>query len=253
MNEQREKEPWEEGRDFISPSRPFGCPQARIRRYRPPWRLWAAALFFGLVYLVLQAWVPVPENLRQAIAHYLTSPAADWTPRLAQYFSLDAFERRGYSLATEGQSKLEAPVLAPAAPSRDTAAPTVEPVGAEAAPAGFTAPVEGKVLRPFGRTLSPVDGTETFHPGLDLATTAGQRVRASLPGRVLAITNQGLLFTVRLSHEGGLQTVYSRLSSLRVSVGQQVGAGQELGASPGGWLHFAVEYNGQPIDPGGWL
>lgn len=248
MSEPREKEPWEEGRDFISLGRSPGYFPYGGRRRRPPWRLWAAVLFFGLAYAVLQAWLPVPAGWRQTLAHYLTSPAADWTPRLAQYFSLDAFARRGYSLAG-GRDSPEAPALAPAGP----AAPGASPAGQPAAPAGFVAPVEGKVLRPFGRIPSPVDHTQVLHPGLDLATTAAQKVRASLAGRVQAITGEGGLFTLRLSHAGGLETVYGRLGSVLVRVGQEVEAGQELGTSAGGWLHFAVERAGQPVDPGGWL
>ncbi|MGB9885967.1 MAG: murein hydrolase activator EnvC family protein [Moorellales bacterium] len=251
----------EEVRDYISLSRPRGYLGAPSRRYRRTWRLWTAALCFGVAYLSLQGLLPVPETWRERAAFYLTSPAADWTPRLARYLGLDSFDRYGYFLG--GGPDLEAgqpgaselPALAPAEAGAGTeagAAPV--PGGSEPPLPALTVPVEGEVLRPFGWSASPVGTQKVFHPGVDLAVRPGQSVRAALAGTVKTVdvlpVGASTAYAVRIAHEGGLETVYERLAEVRVTPGQPVAAGEEIGTAVGRWLHFGLERSGRPLDPG---
>jgi murein DD-endopeptidase MepM/ murein hydrolase activator NlpD len=191
-------------------------------------------VFFAAAYAVLHGWLPVPQAWRQLCAYYLTSPAADWSPRLAAYLNLDISERYGYAPAT-------------AFPERtpDTKAP--------AAASTLGSPLEGKVIRPFGEVVSPVDGRRLSHPGIDLVAAPGQPVKAALAGRVKRISEEDGALVVELEHPEGVCTVYARLASVEVEEGQEVMAGQELGRVLGGWLHFEVSRAGQPVDPLPWL
>lgn len=268
MPEQMPKETWEEGRDFISLSRSFDFPPPSKRRRRLPWRLWAAAVFLAVTYLVLQAWLPLPAPWREATLRYLTSPAADWTPQLARYFSLDVLERRLYSLGAQGwgatapAGEAEAPALAPAGSGGEGGGPGPgQPQGSASLGGGATdtalhgliPPVKGKVLRAYGTSPSAVDGRPVFHPGLDFAAAAGEQVKACLAGRVGTVEAADGLFTVRLEHGEGLATVYGRLAVPAVRPQRQVRAGEVIGTSAGGWVHFGAERYGRAVDPSSWF
>jgi murein DD-endopeptidase MepM/ murein hydrolase activator NlpD len=213
-----------------------------------------------VAYFSLQGRLPVPEAWRQKAAFYLTSPAADWTPRLVQYLGLDSFDRYGYSLGGGPDLGVgpepgaqEAPALAPADVGLEADSGPSEAVG-EASVPRLTLPVEGEVLRSFGWSVSPVDAQKVFHPGLDLAVRAGQPVRAALAGKVKSVERLAVgvspAYAVRIVHEGGLESVYERLAEVRVAAGQEVAAGEEIGAALGRWLHFGLERSGRPLDPG---
>jgi murein DD-endopeptidase MepM/ murein hydrolase activator NlpD len=248
----------QEVRDYISLSRPRVYPGPPPRRYRT-WRLWAAALLFAVVYFALQGRLPLPEDWRQRASYYLTSPAADWTPRLAQYLGLDSFDRYGYLLGggsdRGGGAESEAgqaPALAPAQAEPGTGS-AESGAAVEASVPPLSLPVEGEVLRGFGWTGSAVDGQKVFHPGVDLAVRPGDPVRAALAGKVKSVdvlpVGVSTAYTVRIAHEGALETVYERLGQVRVAAGQEVAAGEEIGSAVGRWLHFGLERQGEPLEP----
>ncbi len=62
-----------------------------------------------------------------------------------------------------------------------------------------------------------------------------------------------------VDHGNGLKSTYNHLASIETSVGAPVAAGQRLAAagttgnSTGCHLHFEVLFNGQTVDPQGWL
>jgi murein DD-endopeptidase MepM/ murein hydrolase activator NlpD len=136
---------------------------------------------------------------------------------------------------------------------------------AGATPSGFVKPVNGAVIsQGFGCTdisfepRNPGCPGGHWHSGIDLAVGLGTPVYAALPGIarvVLSATGYGL--HVVIDHGGGLSSVYGHLSSVAISDGASVGAGQVIGgvgssgSSTGPHLHFEIRRDGIAEDPRG--
>ncbi len=115
----------------------------------------------------------------------------------------------------------------------------------------------------------PVSGTVTsgfgvrwgrMHEGVDVAVAEGTPVRAAAAGTVIyAAWMSGYGNLVVVDHGDGLSTAYAHNSSLAVSVGQPVAAGEVVsysgntGNSTGPHVHFEVRVNGAAVDPLGYL
>lgn len=121
---------------------------------------------------------------------------------------------------------------------------------------------QGRLTSPFGERVHPFSGERVHHRGVDLAAAPGTPILSPAPGRVTVATERyeggdhhGTV--VVLDHGEGLQSFYSHLDSLAVSVGQEVARGQQVGTVgstgevTGAHLHFEVWRDGQPVDPGG--
>lgn len=95
------------------------------------------------------------------------------------------------------------------------------------------------------------------HEGQDFGTYGGTPpIVAVAPGKVIqAGWNGGYGNFVAIDHGNGVVTQYGHLSVIIVSVGQVVGAGQQIGNagstgySSGNHLHFNVVVNGQYVNP----
>ena len=123
-------------------------------------------------------------------------------------------------------------------------------------PAPMVSPSYGTITSRFGWRIHPIFGTREFHTGLDIANRYGTPVRAALGGIVrFAGWMAGYGRLVVVDHGGGLQTTYSHLSAMLVSLGERVLKGQVLGQigstgwSTGPHLFFEVRRNGVPVDP----
>jgi murein DD-endopeptidase MepM/ murein hydrolase activator NlpD len=96
----------------------------------------------------------------------------------------------------------------------------------------------------------------SLHNGVDLAAPTGTPVLASGSGRVV-LAGERLLSgkTVVLEHLPGVFSLYFHLSELAVTEGQEVQAGQRIGAvgmsglATGPHLHWELRVNGWPVDP----
>lgn len=113
-------------------------------------------------------------------------------------------------------------------------------------------------------TIIPVNGRYTFfqgftlaHTGVDLAGSTGTPIVASGAGAVaFAGWNEfGYGRAIVIDH-GGTYTLYAHLDSINVSCGQNVGAGEVIGAlgstgrSSGPHLHFEIRDGGfNPVNP----
>jgi murein DD-endopeptidase MepM/ murein hydrolase activator NlpD len=124
----------------------------------------------------------------------------------------------------------------------------------------MTWPVPGftRVTSPFGMRNHPIFGGQRMHTGVDIAGPGinGAAVVASGNGRVIASGwRGGYGNTIIIDHGDGVTTLYAHLQSMSVGVGQQVSAGQRIGAvgstgnSTGPHLHWEVRVNGQPRNP----
>lgn len=99
-----------------------------------------------------------------------------------------------------------------------------------------------------------------MHTGIDLGSVAGASIHAAGNGTViLAGSWGGYGRTVVIDHGGGLSSLYAHQSSIAVSEGQNVLAGDVIGYigctgfCTGPHLHFEVREAGAPVDPMHWL
>jgi murein DD-endopeptidase MepM/ murein hydrolase activator NlpD len=95
-----------------------------------------------------------------------------------------------------------------------------------------------------------------MHKGIDFAANLGTPIEAALEGK---ITFSGVLSgygkVIKISHNGGMETVYAHCSKLYANSGEVVRKGQHIadvgstGNSTGPHLHFELKVNGNPVNP----
>jgi septal ring factor EnvC (AmiA/AmiB activator) len=122
-------------------------------------------------------------------------------------------------------------------------------------------PARGAIIGRFGQEKHPKWGTVTMNNGIDIQVPIGTPVRAVGRGRVDYVSDDFGSYgeLVILNHGDGYYTLYGHLSSIAVSVGNEVAPGQTIGRSgesgslKGPALHFEVRKGGQSMDPIPWL
>ena len=122
-------------------------------------------------------------------------------------------------------------------------------------------PADGAVTEGFGNRVDPVHGTTTYHPGILIATNPEADVRAVFRGTVSGIDFVPGYGTYLVIRHGTYLSVYSNFSSLRVSTGETVEAGQVLGQAGtdneprGAGVFFAVfnTSDNESVNPQDWL
>lgn len=109
----------------------------------------------------------------------------------------------------------------------------------------FRIPTSGRV------TAINKAGAHAGSRAVDIANSTGTPIYASDSGRVTkAGWNSGYGYTVIISHGNGFTTLYGHLSSISVTVGQNVSRGERIasmgstGNSTGPHLHFEILKNG---------
>lgn len=123
-------------------------------------------------------------------------------------------------------------------------------------------PVQGTLLRRFGKQTDPFTGNSVRSNGIDIQAAPGSTVTAVFDGSVaLAKFIDTYGQTVVINH-GRYSTVYAHLSGVNVRQGQRVSAGTPIGlvgnsgitdAQNSHWLSFEIRYNKSPQDPLSWL
>lgn len=137
----------------------------------------------------------------------------------------------------------------------DTASEAPDSGGDEVVSSGALMwPASGTVTSEFGRRWG------RMHEGIDIGAGTGSPVVAAASGRVAFAGAQGGFGNlVLVDHGNGLVTAYAHLSSISVSTGSSVGAGQQLGgigctgSCTGPHLHFEVRVNGSAQNPRNFL
>lgn len=122
-------------------------------------------------------------------------------------------------------------------------------------------PLRGEIVGRFGNEKHPRFGTVTFNNGIDIRATPGEAVRSVARGRVDFTSNDYGSYgqMIILNHGSGYYSLYAHLSSVSVSRGQEVAAGQTIGAAgdtgslKGTVLHFEIRKGRSSVDPLGWL
>ncbi|MHA4820128.1 peptidoglycan DD-metalloendopeptidase family protein [Streptomyces aculeolatus] len=127
--------------------------------------------------------------------------------------------------------------------------------------AGYTRPVDAAVST--GYRAAGGQWSSGHHTGIDFAAPQGTRVAAAGSGRVVmagyGVDGDPYGNTIVIQHPDGYYTQYAHLSAITVKEGQQVDAGQRIGAvgttgtrSSGPHLHFEARTGpgyGSDIDP----
>lgn len=126
---------------------------------------------------------------------------------------------------------------------------------------GSTGSGSGQLRYPTdSRSISagfPNYSSGAYHGGIDFPVSTGSNVYAAASGTVILVKylNYSYGYHVMIDHGDGLSTLYAHNSSILVSVGQSVSAGQVIalsgstGNSTGPHCHFEVRVNGSQVNP----
>ncbi len=113
---------------------------------------------------------------------------------------------------------------------------------------------------PFGGRVDPFSGRMAFHSGVDLAAPYGSNVFATSSGKITIAEYRGAYGNlVEIDHGLGLTTRYGHLSSINVTVGQEISKGEKLGVqgstgrSTGPHVHYEIRMNDRPMNPSKFL
>ena len=126
----------------------------------------------------------------------------------------------------------------------------------------FIWPMQGTITQEFGCTgfymEPPLGNCDHFHAGIDIATSAGTKIRAAAPGKVILAGKSPYdpAYIVVIAHSSKLVSWYGHVqTNIPVHVGQYVGQGQVIGYEGcTGWctgphLHWAVQMSGTWVNP----
>lgn len=116
-------------------------------------------------------------------------------------------------------------------------------------------PVAGTITSQFGHRVDPITGAVSSHTGTDIACAEGTPILAAADGTVTVANGLDSWggsygYYVQINHGNGLETLYAHCSSICVTTGQQVQAGQVIGyvghtgRATGSHLHLEVRING---------
>lgn len=124
----------------------------------------------------------------------------------------------------------------------------------------WPAPSYTRISDDYGMRMHPTLGVEMMHNGVDMAAPSGSPILAAADGTVIAASYSGSMGNyIMIDHGSDIISVYMHASSLGVSVGQEVSAGDRIGSvgstgrSTGPHLHFGVRKNGSYVNPWSYL
>ena len=120
-------------------------------------------------------------------------------------------------------------------------------------------PVAGTITSQFGHRVDPITGEVSSHTGTDIACAEGTPILAAADGTVTVANSLDSWggsygYYIQIDHGGGLETLYAHCSSICVTTGQQVQAGQVIGyvghtgRATGSHLHLETRANGTRVD-----
>lgn len=125
--------------------------------------------------------------------------------------------------------------------------------------APFAPPITSKGVRwtsSYGRREDPFGAGSRMHEGTDIAGPYGTPIYATADGVVThAGWSSGYGRLIKVQHAFGIETRYAHLAQIRVSVGQKVSRGDQIGdmgnsgRSTGTHLHYEVRIGGDAVNP----
>jgi murein DD-endopeptidase MepM/ murein hydrolase activator NlpD len=209
--------------------------------------LWSIAQTYGIDWAQLLAANPDVNPDALQIGAQIQVPTAE-TGAGEERDERLAMASRGGQVRREVTTRFTAPAEPPPAPP---APKDDQPAQPAASNTDWIWPVSGGVhTSEFG----PRHGG--FHAGLDIAVPTGTPAVAARAGKVaFAGWDGGYGYCVIIDHGDGFKTRYAHASTLLVTSGQSVSAGDPVikvgstGNSTGPHLHFEVIENGKPQNP----
>jgi murein DD-endopeptidase MepM/ murein hydrolase activator NlpD len=122
-------------------------------------------------------------------------------------------------------------------------------------------PVHGQITGGFGERMDPLSGEESVHNGVDISAPKGTEITATGDGVVVDAGRHesGYGNEIVIDHGRGIETKYGHLSEVYVVAGQEVKAGEVIGAvgmtgkATGPHLHYEVRVGQAPVNPAKFL
>jgi septal ring factor EnvC (AmiA/AmiB activator) len=121
-------------------------------------------------------------------------------------------------------------------------------------------PVDGKVVRGFGKQKHPKYGTVTVNNGVDIGAASGAPIRAVATGVVEFVDwIDGYGKCIILNHGGGYYTLYAHVSTTFITQNQKVAHGEviaevgDTGSINGYECHFEIRKSKQALNPFDWF
>lgn len=121
-------------------------------------------------------------------------------------------------------------------------------------------PVEGRVLKPFGRSVHPEFKTVVVNKGVNIEAAMGTPIRAVADGIVEYVDwLPGYGKCIIVDHGDGYYTLYAHASAIfptegsRVRQGEVLGEVGDTGSLNGTQLYFEIRQGKTPLDPDAWL
>ncbi len=113
-----------------------------------------------------------------------------------------------------------------------------------------------KITSPYGKRTAPKAGASTFHQGIDIGGSIGDKLMSALSGTIQKVGYDKLLGNyAKILADNGMTLTYGHANGFNVKPGQKIKAGGIIGTlgstgnSTGPHLHFGVSQNGAYIDP----
>lgn len=117
-------------------------------------------------------------------------------------------------------------------------------------------PAAQSMTSSFGVRRDPFTGGTAMHSGIDFRGPTGAPIYSAAKGRVSYVGQKaGYGNVVEITHGNGMITRYAHMSRFASKVGQEVAAGDVIGAigstgrSTGPHLHFEVRVNDRAVNP----
>ncbi len=136
-----------------------------------------------------------------------------------------------------------------------------EPSSISASQTEFVLPLEtGRISADYGDQIDPFTQKKRFHSGIDIKSPKETSILASADGTVITVVTQYTINNGRgryvvIQHENNVQTLYSHMQDVNVTLGQTVKTGEKIGSvgttgkSTGPHLHFEILINNENVNP----
>lgn len=122
---------------------------------------------------------------------------------------------------------------------------------------GFAWPVASRTITSeFGYRTDPINGSTSYHSGIDIAAPSGTEIHAVADGEVAwSYYSTSAGNWIGIDHGNDVYSVYMHCSVSNVSAGDRVSQGDVIGLvgstgrSTGPHLHLSIRVNGEYVDP----